>query len=265
MHKAVNQTTQYSAIDAVSIVSDRSFPRHSHDEFGIGIMEARGQYSWSGRGSVEARAGDVMTVNPGEIHDGLGTQGEARGWRMLYFAPDAISAFTDIQTSAIEIEHPVIQCRTVAETVKRAINAVTEPGGNRELADEQLMLAVSAVLRSDPTEGDKPTFALSKQTLEVLAKIEGELDLPLSLDDFAKVSGLSRFQILRRFSKEVGATPHGYLTQLRVKRAKQAMIEGQSLAEAAAYVGFSDQSHMTRAFSRHFGTTPGRFLSARVP
>ncbi len=73
MHKAVNQTTLYSAIDAVSIVSDRSFPRHSHDEFGIGIMEARGQYSWSGRGSVEARAGDVMTVNPGEIHDGLGT------------------------------------------------------------------------------------------------------------------------------------------------------------------------------------------------
>jgi AraC-like DNA-binding protein len=84
----------------------------------------------------------------------------------------------------------------------------------------------------------------------------------LSLADFAAVAGMSRYGVLRRFSREVGTTPHAYLTQHRVKRARAEIAAGVPIAEAAIAAGFADQSHLTRAFARQFGVSPGRYLAA---
>ena len=50
--------------------SAHAFGRQTHDQFGIGLIERGAQKSASGRGIVEAGAGDMITVNPGEVHDG---------------------------------------------------------------------------------------------------------------------------------------------------------------------------------------------------
>jgi AraC-like DNA-binding protein len=60
----------------------------------------------------------------------------------------------------------------------------------------------------------------------------------------------------------VGTTPHAYLVQRRVLLARQLLVAGQSLVEAAVNAGFADQSHMTRAFVRQFGVAPGRYVAA---
>jgi hypothetical protein len=50
--------------------SSRTFARHSHEEFGVGLIVRGAQRSCSGRGMVEAGPGDIIMVNPGEVHDG---------------------------------------------------------------------------------------------------------------------------------------------------------------------------------------------------
>src|SRR3546814_9824655 len=67
-------------ITVVDAHSDRSFARHAHDTFGIGLITEGAQRSWSGRGAVEAACGQLITVNPGEVHDGKPV-GPARSWR----------------------------------------------------------------------------------------------------------------------------------------------------------------------------------------
>ncbi|MFS2018002.1 AraC family ligand binding domain-containing protein, partial [Massilia sp. CT11-108] len=74
-------------VQAVEARSDHVFARHSHDQYGVGLMLAGGQTSSSGRGQVEALAGDIITVNPGEVHDGAPLGGAPRAWRMLYLPP----------------------------------------------------------------------------------------------------------------------------------------------------------------------------------
>jgi AraC-like DNA-binding protein len=85
---------------------------------------------------------------------------------------------------------------------------------------------------------------------------------PVSLAELADLSGVSRFQLLRGFAREVGATPHAYLVQQRVRLARQFLAAGQPIVDAAINAGFADQSHMTRAFVRQFGVTPGRYVVA---
>ena len=78
----------------------------------------------------------------------------------------------------------------------------------------------------------------------------------------AQTAGLSRYQFLRGFARATGLTPHAYLMQRRLHRARQLIARGARLAEAAAVSGFADQSHMTRLFVRSFGMGPGTYAKA---
>ena len=88
---------------------------------------------------------------------------------------------------------------------------------------------------------------------------------PVSLAELAALSGVSRFQLLRGFAREMGTTAHTYLVQRRVRLcrlARQLLSDGQTPAQAAFQAGFADQSHMTRAFVRQLGITPSRYQAA---
>src|SRR4029078_11564870 len=74
-------------IVAMELVSNHSFPRHTHDEYGIGVMLSGAQRSWSGIGLVDAFPGDGIRVNPGELHDGHPVVRAVRCWRIIYFDP----------------------------------------------------------------------------------------------------------------------------------------------------------------------------------
>jgi AraC-like DNA-binding protein len=80
---------------------------------------------------------------------------------------------------------------------------------------------------------------------------------PVTLTELACASGLSRFQVVRGFSRAFGLTPHAYLIQRRIDLARQLITSGVALSDAAAASGFADQSHMTRHFVRRFGFPPG--------
>lgn len=69
-HRAALLPSCLPGVEVVSLVSARTFPRHAHDQFGLGVVRAGGHASWSGRGAVEARPGDVIAVSPEEMHDG---------------------------------------------------------------------------------------------------------------------------------------------------------------------------------------------------
>jgi hypothetical protein len=64
VHNVVQHRSAVAGVEAMTLFSDHSFPRHSHDQYGIGIMTSGAQRSWSVIGDVESRAGDVITVIP---------------------------------------------------------------------------------------------------------------------------------------------------------------------------------------------------------
>lgn len=95
------------------IDSARHYGKHWHTTYGLGLLEHGAQSSASGRGMVDAYAGDLITSNPGEVHDGRPLGSASRRWRMVYLEPDVIASMNsppDSRAGAeVELTRPVIQ------------------------------------------------------------------------------------------------------------------------------------------------------------
>lgn len=86
--------------------------------------------------------------------------------------------------------------------------------------------------------------------------VHDAFDEPLTLDELARAAGISRFHFLRAFTDVFGATPHAYLTQVRLEEAKRALARGASATEACYSVGFSSLGSFSTLFSRNVGSSP---------
>jgi AraC-like DNA-binding protein len=93
-------------------------------------------------------------------------------------------------------------------------------------------------------------------------RIDADPAARLTLVELANEIGLSRYQLLRAFARDLGLTPHAYIIQRRIELARRLIRSGRELAEVAVAAGFCDQSHLTRCFARRFGVTPRRYASS---
>jgi len=88
------------------------------------------------------------------------------------------------------------------------------------------------------------------------------LDSPISLDELAAQSALSRRSYLRRFAKATGTTPIKWLIAQRIQ-ASLALLESSSLSieQIAARVGFESPVTYRHHFVRSLQTTPSAYRS----
>ena len=82
---------------------------------------------------------------------------------------------------------------------------------------------------------------------------------PRTVNEAARLSGMSREGFSRRFKKLHGMSPQSFQLVEKLNDARRFLRMGASIAEVAVETGFADQSHLGRLFRRIFGVTPGRY------
>lgn len=94
----------------------------------------------------------------------------------------------------------------------------------------------------------------------LLARLDGDV----SLGELAAECGLSRSHFARAFKKTTGQSPHRWLLDQRLVRARELLRHSaEPISGISDQLGFADQSHFTRTFSRVYGTTPAAFRRDR--
>ena len=108
--------------------------------------------------------------------------------------------------------------------------------------------------------GARPNGLSARQIRIVTQYVHENLDQPIRLGDLSAVVGLSASQFARSFKVSAGETPHRWLLNTRLERAKVMLLDRRNrLAEVALATGFSEQSHFTRVFVAANGVPPGRW------
>lgn len=253
--------------------SDRTFARHWHDTYGFGLLDRGAQRSASGRGTVDAHAGQLITTNPGEVHDGRPLGGQPRRWRMVYAEPQVLRAFVLQPDMAqlgapLELTQPVFDDPPLRTALQRLFDRIDvwqrADGAHRSrnglAVDEALATTCGLLVAKHSNRTKRGDEAVPMhQVRELLAE---RCDDPPRLAELAALTSLSRWQVVRRFGQAFGMSPYAWLMRHRAERARGLIRAGASLAAAALACGFADQSHMTRSFVGQFGFTPGAWQRA---
>jgi AraC family transcriptional regulator len=118
---------------------------------------------------------------------------------------------------------------------------------------------IDAHLLTAPTQHSleqKGGLSLSKLSRAKTLLVEkSSRDIPLA--DIARECGLSRQYFTKSFKATLGVTPHRWLQQYRLKKAKHLLqTTSHPIADIAIECGFADQSHFTHVFVALTGGTP---------
>jgi len=99
-----------------------------------------------------------------------------------------------------------------------------------------------------------------KRLLDIFENHVAESDF--STEDFAREVGMSRSNLHRKLQTLTNQPTHKFLRTLRIKRAAQLLKKSAgSVTEVAYAVGFTNPSHFTKIFHKHFGQTPSEFIN----
>lgn len=240
----------------------QAFPNHFHEHYVIGFIE-RGRRNLKVRGQCLLTApGDLLLFNPSENHACEAHDDQPLDYRCINLDPSVMArAVREIfaEENLPKFTQPVVfHCDLIEEL--RDLHTMILRGERGVRKEERFYFLLEQLLRDYAQAGGR------EQTVEPRAEVKAVCDYlsahaaeQISLDSLSALAGLSKYHLLRAFTKETGITPYSYLETIRIDRAKTLLRQGTAPAEAALNAGFSDQSHFSNAFKRFIGLTPGQY------
>lgn len=140
--------------------------------------------------------------------------------------------------------------------------ASLKPGGETvitRLSDVVVIQAIRSWLETSPATKTGWLAALrNPQIGKTLALMHRRPGHDWSVDSLAAQVGMSRSAFAARFSQLVGQTPLKYLTDWRMRVARNRLIDTtDALAAISSDLGYQSEAAFCRAFKRSFGQPPG--------
>ncbi len=240
----------------------QSFPNHFHEHYVIGFIE-RGSRCLRCNGQTYRTApGDLLLFNPGDNHACESMDGQPLDYRCVNIGPDVMSAaareIAGLSAPPVFVQPVVFHCDLIADL--RELNGMILRGESGVRKEERFYFLLEQLLRDYAKAGlAAPEDTRRDEIRAVCSYLETHLEEPVSLDALGRVANLSKYHLLRAFTKETGITPYSYLETLRIDRAKALLKGGASPVSVAQQAGFSDQSHFSKAFKQFIGLTPGQY------
>ncbi len=212
---------------------------------------------------------------------------ELRGWLVSLRPPVGVFATHDYRArKLIDVCHRiglrvpedvavvgVNNDRTVCEFTDPPLSSVARNGGKVGRAAAELLDRLMAGGSADPAdilvppEGVIPrastdVIAIDDPVLAAAVQfIREHLHEGINVHDVVRHSAVSRRSLERAFQNSFGTSPHVYLRQMRVQRARELLSEGgkTSMDEIARACGFYDARTLRKVFLRQTGISPRRF------
>jgi len=232
-----------------------AFEPHTHAAFGLGAIESGAErFRYCGADHL-ARPGSLVLMNPDELHTGRAETPGGWRYRMVYLDPQVAERVSG--EPGWWFRDAVRHDPATARRVTALLDALWQ--ADEPLAFDSLLYELLAALRPHAQAARAAPAEAAARFAPVLDYLRAHLARRLTLDELARVAGLSPFHFLRRFRAQYHVTPQQMLMALRLFEAKRLLAAGTPPAQAAAATGMADQAHLTRAFARRYGVTPARY------
>jgi AraC-like DNA-binding protein len=232
-------------------------------------------YISRGRGSFESRqsarqpieAGQVIFLFPGVWHR-YRPEVET-GWDEHWVGFDGDVARRWVKNKFFTPRQPVFKPGQEEKWLALFTELITVIKLNRP-ALQQVMAGFTAQLLGLLYSGQQAGLAGDDQALLIvqraIAKMQTELESELNVQALAQELKVSYSSFRHTFQQHTGSSPHQYLLELRLVRARNLLTQtAQSIKEIARQAGFDDEHYFCRFFKVKTGLTPGQWRARSMP
>ncbi len=228
----------------------RRYPNHAV----VLVTRGAGSY-WSPSGSVPLGVGSLVIVRPGEPH----WYGPAPGrtWDEAFCAFSGPVFDLAVRTGALGGPARVVQTSEAprVQALLERIRVAPPPGSTSTQDAEALDLLAHLTRAVNPDAGQAAVGWLARSMHLLAADGTGP-----DLAQVADAVGIPYETWRRRFRAEVGIPPARYRIDARVRSAASLLsMTSLSVTDIAHRLGFVDDRHLARHFTRRYGVPPGRF------
>ncbi|MEO0986279.1 MAG: AraC family transcriptional regulator [Cyanobacteria bacterium J06639_14] len=240
---------------------NHAFDRHIHNGFGLAVVD-QGRLAYrTEAGDHLLEPGDVLVINPGQVHWGGTVDGDRYSYRIVYPACETVARAMPGQDDPRlpYFANNQIRDRCLTQRLQHLMTALENDPIT--LAQETFLTQILAELVTRHADQSIDPLTPESQIVQCIRDyLEAFYRQNPSLTELANLVQMKPLRLLRTFRKAMGLPPHAYLLQVRIHHAKAQLAQGHAIAEVAIDTGFADQSHFTRHFKRFVGVTPGQYV-----
>lgn len=238
----------------------KHYKEHLHDTFSMGI-NIEGKSIYTNRDSkYDFDIGMLAIVNANVIHSCNPIEKTPNLYYMIYLDEkwcygiqksicERIDSFKAFPENILHDEKLYNEFKTLCETIFSDISYIEKED---ELINFFTKFFGKYLEQSKEKIEDKVFDSLKKY-------LNRNYQENISLDELSKKFDLNPFYIIRLFKTNLNTTPHSYLLNIKINRAKELLKQGFSIVDTALECGFTDQSHFHRNFLKIVATTPKEY------
>jgi len=235
-----------------------NYSKHSHEMLSLTLVkegELNIQYHLKKNKILKPK--EIAVFNPHEVHQSKNISKNALGYYVLYLDLNWCikiqnklfdnNTFYPINTSIITDES------TQFNFFKTCTNIMNSKSNYQEL--ENLIYDIFKNYAKKEEKKKKNTLALEIHTYIL------NLEEDVCLDDIANDFDYSKEHLIRVFKKEFGLSPHAFILNRKVNKAKNELNKNGklNLTNLAYEVGFYDQSHFSKNFKKIYAINPNTY------
>ncbi len=239
------------------------YSKHSHETFALSILRSGEiEVEFHSKPSQILSPNKIVVFNPNEVHRTKSKKKENIDYFTLHL--DAkwcknVQNEEDFMNLQNLIEEKNIY-KELLQIFTSIINTDTEININRlKTILERILTEYKSFHKSNESVDEHIIFK------EVEKYIQNNLCHAITLSDISKAIGYNEFYIIRVFKKKFGLTPHAFLINKRIEKARQELTQNRdiNLSQLSCDVGFYDQSHFCKVFKRVFAKTPNNYKNEK--
>jgi AraC-like DNA-binding protein len=204
--------------------------------------------------------GNTLTVGPGELilmdcrqHHICQSIADNTHFRWFYFNGASSPHYYDL----IDQRHNLVT--TASETTLHNLESILNMMKEDMVDEHQASVLIHKMLWEIATDSSSKDFRTNRAR-QVLSYIHSNYQDDIMVEQLANIANLSPYHFIRWFKHLTSTTPHEYLINYRLKKAKELLINtDDSIEQIACQCGFNSASHFCRCFKKEVGVTPREF------
>jgi len=240
--------------------SNTHYKKHFHSTFSIGVNKEGVSIYTNSDKEYTLDKNMISIMNPNAVHSCNSCGEIINEYYMLYIDKDWCKNIQKSINSEVEEfvhvnEHILKDDKLYIEFLNLCEQLFSEISYN-DKEDELINFFIkffSLYIKKDSIEVVDAKFE------KIVAYLNVNYKDNISLDELSKIFKLSPFYIIRLFKSQINLTPHSYLLNIKINRAKELLKKGYSIVDTALECGFFDQSHFHKNFLKIVATTPKEY------